>query len=797
MSSQAQAVVQAQQKTAVISSTRGNILQRAAVVPEITPVHSGILQRCSGGVECAECRQKRLEREGTLQRAAVNAVPVNENGSGVPPIVHEVLRSSGQRLDTATREFMEPRFGYDFSGVRVHTDGRAAESARAVNALAYTVGRDVVFGEGEYVPGTSEGRRLLAHELTHVAQQGGKASTIQTQLRIGSIDDSAEKEADYLAGQVLNMVPASTNKQPAQISASQGPVLRRTPDAPRDFSAPQRIGENEARAVTLPRQTRGQDQVQIHVIRSFLPCPCRKVSDPRSGIFYNPDLSNLAIAYRYCRGGTTLDVYGQLQSNALAFLQGQTPPQGTGIIGIDINVVGRNVGGRVVLEAVGTNEVSEGVGGRAQVVFQGGRWRVFVTSDFLHRLRPTGTQSENQLDLRLGGQLGTVTAQVDVTDILSPQVTARGTVCIPLGGVNLCPFIEGGERRGVTGGVNVNIPLGGPTVRQERCFQCLCPPPVRKYECMEDVLPREEEVKTQVPVEREHEYRYYFELDRTDEGRELRAQSAGNLSELASQVRGGARIISITGYASPETSERHNQDLSQRRAMRLRDLVRERVGRDLQLPEPFGGGELLGRRPEATPSSRLGDAVSHGFGGLSAEDISIFLHGEEIPNRELADQFISLFSNLTEPADRLALFGLTRDDPIAQLVLNAIDQFVRSRGRGYRPWERVFQALRVGVVRVSRTEMITETETVRHPGSLQPLSDDAQCQQYARQAEATGKFGPIDPGALVPTRESTGHNLDCEDEPGRDELHRGCTYEIPSNLRQRATPPDIAPRELQ
>ncbi|GAC1341942.1 MAG: hypothetical protein NVSMB27_00210 [Ktedonobacteraceae bacterium] len=791
MSSQAQAVVQAQQKTAVTSSNKGNIVQRAATVPEITSIHGGILQRCSGGVECEECRQKRLEREGTLQRAAVN-----KNGSGVPPIVHEVLGSSGQALDTATRGFMEPRFGYDFSGVRVHTGNRAAESARAVNAVAYTVGRDVVFGEGKYAPETSEGKRLMAHELTHVVQQDGRTSTIQTQLRIGSIDDAAEKEADYLAGRILNMVPAST-KQSAQVSTSQAPVLRRTPDAPRDFSTPQRIGENEARAATLPRQTRGQDQVQIHVIRSFLPCPCHKVSDPRSGIFYNPDLSTLAIAYRYCRGGTTLDVYGQLQSNALAFLQGQTPPQGTGIIGIDINVVGRNVGGRVVLEAVGTNQESEGVGGRAQVVFQGGRWRVFVTSDFLHRLRPTGTQSENQLDLRLGGQLGTVTAQVDVTNILSSQVRARGTVCIPLGGVNLCPFIEGGERRGVTGGVNINIPLGGPTVRQERCFQCLCPPPVRKYECMEDVLPREEEVKTQVPVEREHEYRYYFELDRTDEGRELHAQSAANLSELTSQVRGGARIISITGYASPETSESHNQDLSRRRAMRLRDVVRKRVGRGLQLPEPFGGGELLGRRPEPTPSSRLGDAVSRGFGGLSAEDISIFLHGEEIPNRELANQFISLFNNLTEPADRLALFGLTRDNPIAQLVLNAIDQFVQSRGRGYRPWERVFQALRVGVVRMSRTEMITETETVRHPGSLQPLSDDAQCQQYARQAEATGKFGPIDPSALVPTRESTGHNLDCEDEPGRDELHRGCTYEIPSNLRQRATPPAIAPRELR
>ena len=62
----------------------------------------------------------------------------------MPSIVHEVLRSPGQPLDATTRGFMEPRFGYDFRAVRVHTDSQAAESARAVNALAYTVGRDVV-----------------------------------------------------------------------------------------------------------------------------------------------------------------------------------------------------------------------------------------------------------------------------------------------------------------------------------------------------------------------------------------------------------------------------------------------------------------------------------------------------------------------------------------------------------------------------------------------------------------------------------------------------------------------------
>ena len=89
----------------------------------------------------------------------------------VPPIVHDVLRAPGQPVDEGTRTFMESRFGHDFSRVRVHTDGKAPESARAVNALAYTVGRDVVFGAGQYAPGTTAGRRLMAHELSHVVQQ--------------------------------------------------------------------------------------------------------------------------------------------------------------------------------------------------------------------------------------------------------------------------------------------------------------------------------------------------------------------------------------------------------------------------------------------------------------------------------------------------------------------------------------------------------------------------------------------------------------------------------------------------
>lgn len=121
---------------------------------------------CGGG--CPACQNGQLTHEH-LQTKHDHTHNFGEIAA--PPIVHEVLRSSGQPLDTSTREFMESRFGHDFSRVRVHNNARASESARAVNALAYSVGRDIVFSNERYQPGTTNGRHLLAHELTHVIQQ--------------------------------------------------------------------------------------------------------------------------------------------------------------------------------------------------------------------------------------------------------------------------------------------------------------------------------------------------------------------------------------------------------------------------------------------------------------------------------------------------------------------------------------------------------------------------------------------------------------------------------------------------
>jgi len=98
----------------------------------------------------------------TSERSARRTTPVTS-------IVHDVLKSSGQSLDHSTRAFMESRFGYDFAQVRIHTDQKAMQSAKAISARAYTLGNDVVFGEGQYSR-EGEKRKLIAHELTHVIQ---------------------------------------------------------------------------------------------------------------------------------------------------------------------------------------------------------------------------------------------------------------------------------------------------------------------------------------------------------------------------------------------------------------------------------------------------------------------------------------------------------------------------------------------------------------------------------------------------------------------------------------------------
>ena len=139
------------------------------------------LQRpCSCGGECPNCHTETpAQGPARLQTKHVGSGDLGK--TTVPPSVHEVLRSPGQSLAPEVRAFMEPRFGHDFSRVRVHSDAAAAQSARGVSASAYTVGHNIVFGAGAFAPGTGEGRRLIAHELAHVVQQTSASAGVALQ----------------------------------------------------------------------------------------------------------------------------------------------------------------------------------------------------------------------------------------------------------------------------------------------------------------------------------------------------------------------------------------------------------------------------------------------------------------------------------------------------------------------------------------------------------------------------------------------------------------------------------------
>jgi hypothetical protein len=160
------------------------------------------LQRaCTCGGACPNCQAEQQDQEQV--RLQTKRVQASDTGQiAAPPIVHEVLRSPGQPLDPATHFFMEQRFGHDFSLVRVHSDADAEQSARNVNANAYTVGRDIVFARGQYAPHTTDGRKLLAHELTHVVQQGNGTSLPASGLL--PIDTSSETAAEQASDKVIS-----------------------------------------------------------------------------------------------------------------------------------------------------------------------------------------------------------------------------------------------------------------------------------------------------------------------------------------------------------------------------------------------------------------------------------------------------------------------------------------------------------------------------------------------------------------------------------------------------------------
>lgn len=229
---------------------------------------------------------------GELLEGTAGQLGVPENP--VPDIVHDVLDSPGQPLDQRMRGIMEFRFGKDLSKVRVHTDARAAESAKAVNALAYTVGKDVVFAAGQYAPTQEPGLHLLAHELTHTIQQSSNRDA--SGLRIGDPGSPMEHEADQAARAIRHGDSYSPSLSGNAVVARQGPAPAVPPGPP-----PPTKSETPA-----TDQTSQQSEDPVWVV----PPGVR----PGSVSIYDTEDTHAVIGFKYSSGGywEVFDLEGKL-----------------------------------------------------------------------------------------------------------------------------------------------------------------------------------------------------------------------------------------------------------------------------------------------------------------------------------------------------------------------------------------------------------------------------------------------------------------------------------------------------
>jgi Domain of unknown function (DUF4157) len=190
----------------------GSAAPRTHVEHELPGLDTASREAVAGGLTAGLVPSTILNLQRAIGNASVQTLLEDED----PSPVHEVVGSGGgSPLDTDTRSLMEDRLGHDFSDVRVHTGAKADESARSINAMAYTVGSDVVFGSGHYAPDTATGQRVLAHELTHVVQQRAgpvDGTPAAGGVRLSDPSDRFEQAAERTAAEVMS-APAAV--QPA------------------------------------------------------------------------------------------------------------------------------------------------------------------------------------------------------------------------------------------------------------------------------------------------------------------------------------------------------------------------------------------------------------------------------------------------------------------------------------------------------------------------------------------------------------------------------------------------------
>lgn len=288
------------ERVAAVAEPKATSAASQSVRPALTPARTALLQcACACGEsaagKCSECDKEKQKQ--VLQRKS-NGGP---QPSGIPPIVNSALSSPGRPLDTSTRSSMESRFGQDFSSVRIHDDAVAAESARAVNARAYTIGQDIAFASGQYEPHSHEGSHLLAHELAHTVQQRG------LQRAGNGVSMSHDSEYTRLEGEADAAAAAVTRgTTPALTRNASQPVLSRAGDgtvAPAKSTAPKQ------------KQSKLSGAVMNHTVT-----PTEVYSTPATGGGVGQSLEEFEIDVFYMpasKGPQAYDVYNGMAGKGL------------------------------------------------------------------------------------------------------------------------------------------------------------------------------------------------------------------------------------------------------------------------------------------------------------------------------------------------------------------------------------------------------------------------------------------------------------------------------------------------
>lgn len=508
----------------------------AVMKPASPPAGERLLQRkCAcgkhtpAGGECENCARKRV------QRKAANGMAEH----AIPASVHQALHESGTPLESRTLAMMASGFGHDFSAVRIHADGAASESARAVNALAYTVGRDVVFAAGQYSPDTSSGRRLIAHELAHVVQQQHLAAV---PVGISEPRSALEDQADRAADRLMSGRPVHG------LARAQMPLIARELDT---------------------RSMAAKDGGIDHISRDVTPGKCALGPQSRASTSGDITASSAFLQLDLCRGSLEGQVRGEIDYGDALQQAGQAVGK----------LLSTAASGQAAQQAISTfaNDLKQLKPG-AQIKMN------FQASD-VFRLDITGTGGASVA----GGATG--------------KATARATFNTGPVNIVIEATASDGTQQKPDYGLTVNVEFGGKGLRAPDCRVCQCSDPRISFSCAHVPPKTGDTPPAKPPAAAQPRYiPYFFKYAEATPNAQRLTMNEQGLRDAVNLILQGYTIARIEGSASPEGPEqgergpfKNNTRLAEARAREGKHQLDAAIRKTLESPLLIMRTESLSR----------------------------------------------------------------------------------------------------------------------------------------------------------------------------------------------------------